>query len=87
MTPCGPRGEPITLRVREDDGQPAEFAWIDGQVHRVTAICRQWRIHTAWWRESEIRRQYWELTTDTGFACVIFHDLDRQAWFMERIWK
>jgi hypothetical protein len=86
MTPFWPEGKQLDLRVGEG-GQPASFR-AGERLHRVTGISRQWRVHTAWWREGGgVQRQYWELTTDTGYMCVLFFDVARQAWFMERVWK
>jgi hypothetical protein len=84
MTPFWPYGE--HLEVRAERGLPTSFVW-RGRRHQIAAIHGRWRVHTGWWRESEVRRDYWQATTDSGLMVLVFHDLARDEWRLERIWE
>jgi hypothetical protein len=60
--------------------------WRQGE-HPIRDTSVRWRIHTDWWTENEIWRDYWEVTTETGLLCVLFHDLLRGTWHLERIYE
>ena len=84
MTPFWLAGQP--LHVLEADAAPHQFLW-RGRRHRVTAISAHWRVHTSWWHAEAIWRDYWEVTTDAGFLCVLFREVEIDGWFMERVWE
>jgi hypothetical protein len=44
-------------------------------------------VHTLWWTEDEVYRDYWEVTTDSGLLCVLYRDLFSDAWHLERIYE
>lgn len=79
--------EPRTLDVDTDDGRPLRlrFGW-EQRHHEVAALNRHWRVHLDWWTSCELRRSYWEIVTDSGLLCVIYHDLIVGGWFLERIY-
>jgi hypothetical protein len=82
MSPFWHDGEAVFVVVA--DSRPARFTW-HRRIHHVAAISARWRTHVAWWSEREMWRDYWEVTTDSGFLCVLFHDLIDLSWFLERI--
>jgi hypothetical protein len=98
MTPFWSHGEPISIVVQGD--APSGFRW-EQRGHRVQEISTHWRVHTNWWRldetgpptplpheaSAEVWRDYWEVTTDTGLLCVLYHDLIGDAWYLERIYE
>jgi hypothetical protein len=67
------------------DGQPLDFYW-ERHYHTVEHISRHWRVHLDWWEPAELWRDYWEVATDTGLLCVIYHDLVVEGWALERIY-
>jgi len=69
-----------------EDGKPQRFIW-QRTSHHITAVSACWRVHTAWWREAEIWRDYWDVVTDTGFFCTLFRDLHDDAWYLERVYE
>jgi hypothetical protein len=83
VTPFWPAGEPVTVQAEAE--KPRSFVWRGGR-QRITGISACWRVHTGWWRDEEIWRDYWEVITDAGVWCVLFHDLRSGGWFIERIW-
>jgi hypothetical protein len=50
-------------------------------------VCNRWRVHTRWWEPAEaVWREYLKVTTDSGFLCLIYHDLVSGGWFLSRIY-
>jgi urease alpha subunit len=72
------------VEVQASDESPLGFRW-NRRRHRVLDVSARWRIHTDWWTESEVWRDYWEVTTDTGLLCILFRDLLNESWFLERV--
>ena len=84
MSPFWPQGQ--SIEVRSKVGKPQAWRWEWGD-HLVHDISTHWRIHTGWWSGNEVWRDYWEVTTNTGFLCVLYHDLLEGAWYLERIYE
>ena len=82
MSPFWPDGKRV--EVQASDESPLGFRW-NRRRHRVLDVSARWRIHTDWWTESEVWRDYWEVTTDTGLLCILFRDLLTEGWFLERV--
>ncbi len=83
MTPFWPDGKAVPVLVGGD--APIAFRW-NRRRHRVEHVSGRWRIHTLWWAD-EVWRDYWEVVTDTGLLCVLFHDLLADGWFLERVYE
>ncbi len=87
MTQLWPEGLPIV--VEAVDGQPVALHWRERR-HAVRAIVDQWIIHDEWWRATdsehpgEIWRHYFQVQTANGLLCVVYRDLLRNAWRLER---
>jgi len=84
MNPYWPAGQSVQVSVQDD--RPVLFQW-RARVHRVQQVSAHWRVHTKWWSESEIWRDYWQLATDTGLLCVLYGDLLTGEWLLERIYE
>jgi len=82
VSPFWPDG--VELRVRDADGTPLEIEW-QGSWYPVAWIDCHWRVHTFWWRETELERNYWQVAMD-GMLSVIYQDVATGAWYMERIY-
>lgn len=84
MNPFWPDGQAVL--VTAEDGRPALFHW-RARVHRVQHLSAHWRIHTKWWTENEIWRDYWQVATDTGLLAVLYANLLSGEWLLERIYE
>jgi hypothetical protein len=76
----------LPMKVTLKDGTPQRLTW-KGQSHQVQIVSVRWRIHTAWWREKEIWRDYWELATADGYLCHVYEDMNSHSWYLERIFE
>ena len=83
--PFWAEGQPIEGAKRRS-GEPKWFRW-NRQTHQVTVVSVHWRVHTAWWTEHEIWRDYWEVATDTRLLVMIYEDLLAGGWRLERIYE
>ncbi len=81
-TTRGPRrlASPRAVLVRaSDDGRPLEVA---GRA--VDAVRESWLVEDRWWTERPLRRRYWEVVTACGRNLVVFRDLVRGRWYLQR---
>jgi len=46
---------------------------------------RSFRIRGGWW-EREVFREYFQVETEGGILCEIYHDLIGGRWYLERIY-
>lgn len=51
---------------------------------RVEAVREDWVVEDRWWTGRAVRRRYFELVLDDGRNVVVFHDLVRGRWFVQR---
>ena len=84
MSPFWSQGQPV--EVHSQEGRPSSFRW-GRRSHRIRDASSHWRIHTDWWSEEEVWRDYWEVTTDTTLLCVLYRDLLKGEWHLERIYE
>lgn len=75
-------GRPITGTMTPD-GKPLTFRW-RMQEHTVNHYSMHWRVHTNWWTDNEIARDYCQVTTDTGWLIGLYRDVFTVKWFVER---
>ncbi len=73
---------PVTVLRCSADGLPT---WIETQEerHEIASLLGPERIETAWWQAREVRRNYYRMTTTTGFCFWSYYDLDQQQWFLQ----
>jgi hypothetical protein len=79
---AGPRRLAIPTRSSvsaADDGRPL---LVDGRS--VDTVRESWLIEDRWWTDRPLRRRYWEIVTACGRNVVVFHDLERGAWWSQR---
>lgn len=84
MSPLWAERQPLEVQ-EEGGGRPLRLYWMR-RYHQVERISRHWRVHLDWWTPSELWRDYWEVATDTGLLCVLYHDLVENGWALERIY-
>ena len=83
MNPFWPEGEPINVRT-DKLAAPRSFTW-QGRTHRVRGIAKRWRVDQRWWRQ-RIWREYFKLHTDSGLLLVLYRDVLRDAWYLQRLY-
>jgi hypothetical protein len=44
-----------------------------------------WRVEVDWWRRP-VAREYWKLVVSDRVLCEVYHDLNEDAWFLERVY-
>jgi hypothetical protein len=77
-----PLNEPAPAAVEATArGIPKAVLWRGAYKH-VTAIHDSWRIDDEWWRE-EIARRYFVAEVEGGRRITLFHDLVRDAWYVQ----
>jgi hypothetical protein len=79
---AGPRRLAVPARTSvtaAPDGCPLV---VDGR--EVDAVRESWLIEDRWWTDRPLRRRYWEVVTTCGRNLVVFHDLERGAWWAQR---
>ena len=66
----GPEGAPA--RLRGEQGGP-----LDPQA--------RWLVEQDWW-ERPVAREYWKVVLSNEVLLEVFHDLNADRWFLERIY-
>jgi hypothetical protein len=51
---------------------------------RVDAVREEWVVEDGWWTRRPLRRRYFELVLADGRNVVVFHDLMRGRWYVQR---
>lgn len=87
-TPPGRRplillARPRSIRVLAlvPDGPPTWFRDRDRE-YAIAQAAGPERLETGWWRQQDIRRDYFRVTTTGGQQFWIYRDLDRGDWFL-----
>ncbi len=73
--------EPLRVLASAPGGQPHRIWWRDLQFQVVRAWGPE-RIETGWWREADIRRDYYRIETGHGYHLWIFRCLLTDRWFV-----
>ena len=84
MTHLWTSGDPITV-TSEELGVPTAFTW-HGQVHPVERIANRWRVDEVWWT-ARVWRDYFKLTTTTGWLVIVYCDLEMGGWYLQRLYN
>lgn len=72
--------EPRPAEVRTGEhGWPVS---ISGRA--VEAVRESWLVEDRWWTNAPLRRRYWEVVTSDGRNLVVFRDLVRARWYVQR---
>jgi len=54
-------------------------------MHTVQQIANRWRIDEGWW-EGRIWREYFKLTTASGWLVILYRDMTTGAWYLQRLY-
>ena len=84
MSRFWPSGDPLRVLLDETahPAIPILLYW-RGVEHRVCDLADRWQVDTEWW-QGRIAREYFKLTTDTGWLLVIYHDQVGGDWYLQR---
>ena len=50
----------------------------------VDSVREDWVVEDGWWTGEPLRRRYFELVLSDGRNVVVFHDLMRARWYLQR---
>ena len=64
------------------DGSPA---FVSGALSGAIDPIARWKVETEWWNRVVVR-EYWKVLLGSELLCELYHDLDRDQWFVERIY-
>ncbi|MFN0056223.1 MAG: hypothetical protein ACKV0T_29100 [Planctomycetales bacterium] len=78
--------QPIVTMSVVPDGPPLRFRW-EQEDHVVRASWGPERIETGWWRGPQVRRDYYRVETTTGRRFWLFHERERETWFLHGIFE
>jgi len=85
MTRLWSQGKPVEVVVGADATLRAFRCF--GRRWEVVEVCNRWRVREGWWQEEgECWREYHKLLTRKDLLCLLFHDLHRGGWFLERVY-
>ena len=76
--------EPINMTAKEHGYFPKSFLW-RGRRHAVKAVEQCWTVSRRDWLRRVERHCFRVRTSDSTF--VVYHDLARNAWYLERAMK
>ncbi len=80
-------GQPRPVDVVLEAGRPARVTVErsrSARVFEVEAVQEVWRVAEAWWRESPVRRTYYQVMVDDGRALTLFQDEESGRWYEQR---
>jgi hypothetical protein len=73
-------GTPRPAAVRAaGDGTPVA---VGGAA--VEAVSEEWLVEDRWWTPRPLRRRYFELILADGRNVVVFRELGKQGWYLQR---
>lgn len=76
--------KPIDVLAVSNNGPPASVRW-NGSTHPVTKSHGPERIHTGWWRDDSVVRDYYRIETSRGLRLWLFRDVRRGEWFLHGV--
>ena len=85
MSRTWPAGHPI-LAQTDDAGRPVLFV-LNEQRFRLLRIEQHWEVDTDWRSDDgRVWRRYVAATTLEGDLIVLFYDVLREDWFLEKLY-
>ena len=64
------------------DGTPS---FISGAFSGVIDPIARWKVETSWWKKPVVR-EYWKALLNSNLLCELYHDIDSDEWFLERVY-
>ncbi len=78
------RPMPIEVLSTTADGSPQAVCW-SGRTCRIIRSLGPERIHTGWWRDENIQRDYYRVETDGGQRLWLFRDGVGGGWYLHGV--
>jgi protein ImuB len=78
------RPVPIRVIAVVPDGPPA-WMWYNGRQYVVVRAAGPERLETAWWRGSDVRRDYFRVAVASGEQFWIFHAAAEGRWYLHGV--
>lgn len=83
MSRFWPDGVPVVM-TSDELSTPIAFDW-EGHRHVVMQLIARWRVDEGWWKR-RIWREYFQLITESGLLVLIYHDVPRAEWRVQRLY-
>jgi len=64
------------------DGTPG---FIIGEFSGSVDPIARWKVETEWWNQPVVR-EYWKALLNNSLLCELYHDLNSDEWFVERVY-
>ncbi|MFO1019847.1 MAG: DNA polymerase Y family protein [Planctomycetales bacterium] len=78
--------EPVRMVSVVPDGPPVRLFWKSESLG-----CIRWwgpeRIETGWWRERDVKRDYYRVETDSGQCLWVFRDRTSEGWYLHGVFE
>jgi len=85
MSRTWPSGHPI-LAQTDDAGRPVTFV-LSEHRYRLLRIEQHWEVDTDWFSDAgRVWRRYVAATTLEGVLVVLFYDVLREGWYLEKVY-
>jgi hypothetical protein len=63
-----------------------DFQGAPGRVDGMPVeVANRWMVEVDWWRRP-LARECWKLVVNDAVLCEVYHDLEQDAWFLERVY-
>ena len=84
--PLSVRNEPrqIDVLTVSTSGPPATVRW-NGYTHPIAKSWGPERVHTGWWRDENIVRDYYRIETNEGLRLWVYHNVRNGDWFLHGV--
>ena len=76
--------KPIDVITLAATGPPTSVRW-NGRSNPISKCWGPERIHTGWWRDDNIVRDYYRVETDQGLRLWIFRNVRNGEWFLHGV--
>ena len=85
MSRTWPSGHLIQV-LTDAAGRPVTFV-VNERRYRFFRIEQHWEVDTDWWSEAgRVWRRYVAATTLEGVLVVLFYDVLREGWYLEKVY-
>ena len=58
---------------------------VSGAYNGSLVPIARWKVETAWWKQPVVR-EYWRAVLNSNLLCELYRDVERNEWFVERIY-
>jgi hypothetical protein len=72
----------IVQMTLSPEGMPS---FITGEFSGSVDPIARWKVETEWWNQAVVR-EYWKALLNSSLLCELYHDLNSDEWFVERVY-